>query len=136
MILSVRNLTVSAPIGGQAVEILRDIDFDIGAGRVMGLVGESGAGKSMIARIIAHTQPAGFAVSRGSLAYAGRDLVHADARTLRALLGDRITFIPQEPLPALNPLLSIGAHVEEHLARLDVPRSDRRRRSIAALSEV
>jgi peptide/nickel transport system ATP-binding protein len=57
-------------------------------------------------------------------------------RALRALLGDRITFIPQEPLSALNPLLSIGAQLDEHLARLDVPRGDRRRRSIAALSEV
>jgi len=136
MILSVRGLTVSAPIDGQTVEILRDIDFDIGAGRVLGLVGESGAGKSMIGHIIARTQPAGFAVSRGSLVYDGCDLAHADARTLRALLGDRITFIPQEPLSALNPLRSIGVHCDEHLARLDVPRSDRRRRSVAALSKV
>jgi len=70
---------------------------------VIGLVGESGAGKSMIGRTIAQLLPAGFGVTSGNLEFAGTDLVSMGAERRRALLGREIAFIPQEPLSALNP---------------------------------
>ncbi len=69
----------------------------------MGLVGESGAGKSMIGRVIGRSLPSGFAVTGGSLLFDGHDLVGMQRDALRGLLGDLIAFIPQEPLTALNP---------------------------------
>ena len=93
------------------------------AGRVLGLVGESGAGKSMVGRAIAQALPPGFSISGGSLALADEDLVRASPARRRALLGREIAFIPQEPMTALNPVMSIGAQIAEHLRRLGVPRA-------------
>jgi peptide/nickel transport system ATP-binding protein len=141
MILRARGLTVSATSRGRSIEVLRDLDFGIGPGEVLGLVGESGAGKSMIGRVVAQSLPDGFAVTGGSLMFSPRqgeprDLVTMARPALSKLLGDRIAFIPQEPLTALNPLLTVGAQFNEHLARLGVPAEARRERMIAALDEV
>ena len=136
MILAARNISVTATLGGRVVDVLRNLDFAIEPGKVLGVVGESGAGKSMIGRIIARTLPAGFTIGRGSLDYGGVDLKNANRGQLRNLLGDRITFIPQEPMSALNPLLTVGAQFDEHLGRLRVPRHLRRDRTISALTEV
>ena len=141
MTLVASGLTVSTILGGRRIDVLRDLDFSIGPGKVLGVVGESGAGKSMIGRVLAHSLPDSFAVTGGSLTFsrAGRrsaDLVTMAGPELARLLGDSIAFIPQEPLSALNPLLTVGAQFGEHLGRLGVPRRERRRRMIEACREV
>ena len=136
MTLEAKGLTVSATLGGRTVDVLRDLNFTVGPGKVLGLVGESGAGKSMVGRILSQTLPAGFAVTAGSLDFDGHDLVRQSPAALRALLGDRIAFIPQEPLSALNPLQTVGTQFGEHLARLGVAHRERRARILAALAEV
>jgi len=130
MILQARDLTVSAALDGERVPVLRDLSLSLEAGRVLGLVGESGAGKSMVGRAIAQLLPPGFAVTAGSLAFAGRDLVTMDGEARRALLGREIAFIPQEPLSALNPVLTIHRQFDEHLARIGVVARDRRARML------
>ncbi|MCX7323637.1 MAG: ABC transporter ATP-binding protein [Hyphomicrobiales bacterium] len=139
--LVAKGLSVSARLAGQTVTVLRDLDFAIEPGKILGLVGESGAGKSMIGRVLARSLPSGFAVSGGSLAFSAADgkvsdLVAMDGADLAQLLGDRIAFIPQEPLTALNPLLTVRAQFGEHLARLGVPANDRDARMIEALTQV
>jgi peptide/nickel transport system ATP-binding protein len=141
MTLIASGLTVSAMLGRQRIEVLRDLDFSIGPGKVLGVVGESGAGKSMIGRVLSHSLPGSFAVTGGSLTFSqpGQepcDLVTMTKPRLANLLGDRIAFIPQEPLSALNPLLTIGAQFDEHLARLGVPRGERLPRMIDACRAV
>jgi peptide/nickel transport system ATP-binding protein len=141
MILSARGVTVGATLGGRHVEVLRDIAFDIEPGRILGLVGESGAGKSMIGRALTQSLPNGFATTAGSLAFRRRDgdacdLLALPRQALRALLGDQIAFIPQEPLSALNPLLTIEVQFREHLDRLGVPIGEQRGRILGALAEV
>jgi peptide/nickel transport system ATP-binding protein len=136
MLLDARSLTVSAHLAGHDVTVLRDIGFGLAPGRVLGLVGESGAGKSMIGRVIAQLLPPGFRVTGGTLRFQGEDLLAASAARHRALLGDRIAFIPQEPMSALNPVLTIGQQFGEHLARLGVPRGKRRVTAAEALKEV
>ncbi|HTY66134.1 MAG TPA: ABC transporter ATP-binding protein [Alphaproteobacteria bacterium] len=136
MLLEADRLTVSVRLGQSEVEALREISFSLDRGRVLGLVGESGTGKTMIGRVIARFLPPGFRVSAGALRFGGEDLLALPASAHRALLGDRIAFIPQEPLTALNPVLTIGQQFAEHLARLGVPRSQRRDRAAAALAEV
>jgi peptide/nickel transport system ATP-binding protein len=134
-LLQARSLSV-AQRGMHTGEVLRLIDFTLLPGRTLGLVGESGAGKSMLGRVIARQLPANFGVSAGSLLFEGRDLLAMPASEHRALLGPRIAFIPQEPMTALNPVRTIGAQFIEHLRRLGVPRGQCRTRAIAALDEV
>ena len=75
---------------GARLPVLSDISFALEAGKVLGLVGESGAGKSMIGRAVAQLLPPGFAVAGGSLAFAGRDLVaHGNASATRDCSGAR-----------------------------------------------
>ncbi|MFN3644819.1 MAG: dipeptide ABC transporter ATP-binding protein [Gemmobacter sp.] len=134
--LVVEGLTVAARLPGGRAEVLRDLSLAVPPGRVVGLVGESGAGKSMVGRVLAGTLPPGFAVTAGSARFDGADLAALAPAPRRALLGDRIAFIPQEPLTALNPLMTVGAQFGEHLGRLGVAAADRGARMVAALGAV
>ena len=130
------DLTVAARINGSAVPAIRALSFDLAPGKILGLVGESGAGKSMVGRAIAQLLPPGFAIAAGSLLFEGVDLVQMPPSRRRALLGRAIGFIPQQPMTALNPVMTIGAQFDEHLARLgEGGRAQRRERAIAALAE-
>jgi len=135
--LIAKELTVSAALGDGSVPVIRDLNFSLPPGRILGLVGESGAGKSMIGRAIAQLFPPSFAVTHGELMFDGQDLVRMPAETRRELLGSEIAFVPQEPLSALNPVLTIGQQIDEHLTRL---RSGNRRarhdRALAMLDAV
>jgi oligopeptide/dipeptide ABC transporter ATP-binding protein len=132
--LQVKELTVKARIGNSLVPAIRDLSFNLGREKILGLVGESGAGKSMIGRAIAQLLPPGFVVTSGVLAFEGQDLVQMPARQRRRLLGRAIAFIPQAPLTALNPVLTIGAQFDEHLARIGCGNStERHRRAITLL---
>src|SRR6202035_4238539 len=126
MILQAHNLTVSATLDGASVPVIRDLSFALEPGRVIGLVGESGAGKSMVGRAIAQLLPPGFAVTGGGLDFAGGDLVRVPPERRRALLGRDIAFVPQEPLSALNPVLTVGQQKAEHLKRLGIAAAGRR----------
>ncbi len=120
MILEAQGVSVTAAAGGRPIPVLRDLSFALAPGQVLGIVGESGAGKSMVGRTIAQALPPGFAVSGGALRFAGEDLIALPSARRRALLGRDIAFIPQEPRAALNPVLTIGQQFREHLARLGV----------------
>src|SRR5437764_4289742 len=105
-LLSVEALNVTARLGSELVPVIRDLSFTLEPGKVLGLVGESGAGKSMVGRAVAQLLPPGFDVSGGNLEFDGVDLVTMEAEERRTLLGHEIAFIPQEPLSALNPVLT------------------------------
>jgi oligopeptide/dipeptide ABC transporter ATP-binding protein len=136
-VLEARNLTIGATVDGTVVPVIRELSFQLAAGRILGLVGESGAGKTMVGRAIAQLLPPGFQVTGGTLSFDGRDLVGMTSRERRALLGREIAFIPQAPLTALNPVLTIGRQFDEHLARQGTRRRrDRHERAIAMLSSV
>ncbi len=116
--------------------MLRDVSLRVARGQTLGLVGESGAGKSMIGRMVSGLLPPGFRVTQGRLRFQGADLTDQPAAARRALLGRQIAFVPQEPLSALNPLLPIGRQFGEHLARLGVPRGQRAARAATWLDAV
>jgi peptide/nickel transport system ATP-binding protein len=129
------DLTVTARIDGAAVPAIRGLSFQLLPGKILGLVGESGAGKSMVGRAIAQLLPAGFSITAGSLLFEGEDLVQMPPPRRRALLGRAIEFIPQQPMTALNPVMTVGAQFDEHLARLgEGGYVERRKRAIAALA--
>ncbi len=135
-VLSLEGVTLTANIGAGPVAALRELRLSIGRGRVLGLVGESGAGKSMLARLVSGLLPPNFNVTGGSMHFDGRDLLAMSARDRRALLGREIAFIPQEPLTALNPLWTIGDTFNEHLTRIGVAPSERTKVARDALASV
>ena len=133
-LLIARRLTVST---GQNLPVIRGLDLTLEPGKMLGLVGESGAGKSMIGRAVAQLLPPGFQVTGGTLHFDGHDLVRMAPPQRRAFLGRDIAFIPQEPLTALNPVHTIGTQMDEHFAHLGVSRApERLSRALAALESV
>jgi peptide/nickel transport system ATP-binding protein len=134
-LLSADGVTISATLDAQKIDVVRDLNFTLAPGRVLGLVGESGAGKSMVGRMIAQLLPPGFAVSAGSLRLEGEDLVTMKPERRRNMLGRDIAFVPQEPLTALNPVRSVGAQFTEHLRRIGVAGGRARRARAIELFE-
>jgi oligopeptide/dipeptide ABC transporter ATP-binding protein len=134
-VLEARDITVTVRRGESAVPAIHDLTFALAPRRMLGLVGESGAGKSMIGRTIAQLLPPGFDVTTGSLLFEGEDLLKAPPARRRALLGRAIGFIPQSPMTALNPVKAIGAQFDEHLKRLGrLDRDARRTRMVDMLA--
>jgi peptide/nickel transport system ATP-binding protein len=129
-ILRARDLAVGARLDSAIVPVIRALSFDLGPGKILGLVGESGAGKSMIGRAIAQLLPPGFAITAGALSFENQDLLRMAPAHRRALLGRAIAFIPQAPLTALNPVMTIGRQFDEHLVRVGT-RSRTKRRELA-----
>ena len=108
-LLSVRNLRVS--FGDK--EVVRDVSFDLAAGEKLALVGESGSGKTITA--LSLLRLAGDARLQGQALLQGSDLLSLDERQMQAVRGGDIAMIFQEPMTALNPLLTIGAQIAEVL---------------------
>ena len=105
-ILDVRNLRIAFRQDGALVQAVRGVSFQVGRGETVALVGESGSGKSVTA--LSTVQLLGdTAQLSGSVRYEGREMVGAPERELRAVRGNDISFIFQEPMTSLNPLHTI-----------------------------
>ncbi|WP_313541086.1 ABC transporter ATP-binding protein [Leifsonia aquatica] len=113
MILDVRNLSVAARDGSPLV---RDVSFSIGAGERVSLIGESGSGKSLTSFAVAGLLPDGLTAT-GSVELDGVQVVGAKERDLVPLRGRTVSFVFQEPLTALDPLMRLGQQVAEPLKR-------------------
>ncbi|KGD90173.1 peptide ABC transporter ATPase [Achromobacter sp. RTa] len=139
-LLSLRNLTLTADVDvdGQRLPaaVLRGIDLDIPEGRMLGLVGESGAGKSMMGRMVSGTLPPGFRITAGTIQFRGTDLNRMTPARRREMLGRQIAFIPQEPLSGLNPALTVRQQLFEHLRHVGIPASQWESYARARLQEV
>ena len=127
--LEVANLHMSVGRGRAAVPILRGVDLSVAPGEVLGLVGESGAGKSMVGRTVLDLLPGSARVTAGTVRYRGRDLLAMPVAERRRLLGAKIALIPQAPMTALNPVHRIGRQVTDvlrlHLALSKAAAMDR-----------
>jgi len=98
--------------------VVTDVAFDLGRGESLAIIGESGSGKSTIARAVLRLLPGG-AHATGRVAFDGQDVLGLSERRFRPLRGRAIGFIPQDPGNALNPVRTIGAQAEEAAALLD-----------------
>jgi peptide/nickel transport system ATP-binding protein len=135
-LLSITHLSAVSTRDGNA-PVLRDISLTVTRGEVHGLVGESGAGKSSIAKAILGILPSGIRITQGMIKLGGRDLLAIDARERRRLLGAEVALIPQDPLTALNPARRIGAQLTDGL-RLwrGLSARDAETRALALLDDV
>ncbi|WP_037495480.1 ABC transporter ATP-binding protein, partial [Solirubrobacter soli] len=111
MLLEVSGLRVSAA----AREVVHGVDLHVARGEALGLVGESGSGKTLTCRAILGVLPGACAVSAGTIAFDGVDLVRLDARGWRALRSTRIGAVFQDPASYLNPSLPVGRQLGEVL---------------------
>jgi peptide/nickel transport system ATP-binding protein len=137
-LLAVEGLDISLPRGADRPLAVANVSFSLMAGRTVCIVGESGSGKSTIADAIMGllTRPH-LEAKAGSIGFGGRDLLKMSDAEMRALRGREIGMVFQEPMAALNPLMKIGAQLEEVLEiHLDMPAAERRQRALAALRDV
>lgn len=111
-LLEVKSLKV---LSGGGRELVRDVSLTVNPGEILGLVGESGCGKSMTALAVAGLLPRGITVGRGSIHFAGQDLSELSTAERRELNGDRIGMVFQDALAALNPLQKVGKQISELL---------------------
>jgi peptide/nickel transport system ATP-binding protein len=114
MLLEVVELNIDLPTSRGDARIVRGASFTLDRGQTLGVVGESGSGKTMTALALMGLLPEGARVS-GTILFEGRDLTKMNEAEMRALRGDRIAMIFQEPMTALNPLHSIGRQIAEPL---------------------
>jgi oligopeptide/dipeptide ABC transporter ATP-binding protein len=112
-LLSIQNLKVTFQIYEGVVQAVDDVTLDIGTGETVGLVGESGCGKSVTALSILQLLPRESSRIDGRILFDGRNLVDAGESELRNLRGNAISMIFQEPMTSLNPVLTVGRQIEE-----------------------
>jgi peptide/nickel transport system ATP-binding protein len=101
-------------------EVVTDVGFELGRGQSLALIGESGSGKSTIARAVLRLLPSG-GHATGRIEFDGQDILGLSERRFRPLRGRAIGFVPQDPGNALNPVRTIGAQAMEAAALLDEP---------------
>ena len=112
-VLRVDDMRVAAPVTGQT--LLSDIHIGLGAGESMGIVGESGAGKSVLVKSVLRLLPPELAVAAGSIRYLETDLLAIDKRAMRALRTTQIAAILPNAKSQLNPLTTVGAMLRSAL---------------------
>jgi oligopeptide/dipeptide ABC transporter ATP-binding protein len=116
-LLSVRGLTVAFTAGRRDLTVVRDVSFDLAPGEALGIVGESGCGKTVTARSLLGLLPAGGHVTAGSALFGGMDLAAAPERDFRRLRGKTIALISQDPMTGLDPSFLVGSQLAEVIRR-------------------
>ncbi len=114
------------------------VSVSVDRGKTLGIVGESGCGKSMLSLSVMRLVPPPGRIAAGRIAFDGQDLLSLPMSEMRAIRGRRIAMIFQEPMTSLNPVFTVGDQIVEALRAHDhrSPASDLRRRTIAALDQV
>ena len=112
-LLVLTDVSVSFPTHRGRVRAVNSVSLEVRAGETLAIVGESGSGKSVMALSLLGLTPAPGQIEQGSIVFEGRDLMALNERSLRAVRGNRIAMIFQEPMSSLNPVVTIGKQVAE-----------------------
>ena len=137
-LLEVENLSVSFHTRNGVTKAVNDVSFSVDAGETLAIVGESGSGKSVCCYSLLGLVPMPPGrVEQGCARFAGRDLLRLPPRALRALRGNQITTIFQDPMTCLNPYLTLGEQLMEPLLyHRNATRKEARAQALALLDEV
>ncbi|MDO8398467.1 MAG: ABC transporter ATP-binding protein [Bradyrhizobium sp.] len=134
--LSVEDVSVNLPTPRGNLRAVDRVDLSVGAGRTLGIVGESGCGKTMLSRAILQLLPKKAMLS-GRVMFDGQDLVRLDRERLRKLRGRSLAVVFQDPMTSLNPVLTIGTQLIETLQEhLELDGVAAKMRSIELLAAV
>lgn len=136
-VLSIRDLSVALPIGGDRPFAVENLSLDLKPKEVLCIVGESGSGKSVTSFTTMGLLPAALTPSSGQIMFEGQDLLKMSEPARARLRGNRMAMIFQEPMTALHPCYTVGNQIEEVFqAHLDIPRAERKARALKLLQEV
>lgn len=112
--LEVKNLTIEFTSAGSVVHAVNDVSFTLEKGKALGLIGETGAGKSVVAKAILQILPDhGTRIKGGEILLEGTDLLKLSEEELMKIRGNAISMIFQDPMTALNPIMKIGSQITE-----------------------
>ncbi len=134
--LDIRNLSVSYQTDRGELRALRNINLQIPAGRIIGIVGESGCGKSTLISAIIRLLAPNARIDEGAILFRGDDLLGLDPKAMRALRGNEISVVFQDPMTSLNPVLTIGRQMLDVQHREKHPKAKKRARAIRMLERV
>jgi oligopeptide/dipeptide ABC transporter ATP-binding protein len=135
-VLEIRDLTVGYQTPRGVVRALNNVNLEVPKGKIVGIVGESGCGKSTLLSSIIGLLDANAHVIKGSVSFAGQNLMELSDHEIRSLRGDRISMIFQDPMSTLNPVLSIGDHMTGIQFRSRISMAKKRERSVKMLGRV
>jgi peptide/nickel transport system ATP-binding protein len=136
--LTVKDLVVEYRSGRDVIHAVNGVSFDLGRGKTLGLVGETGAGKTTTAKAIMRILPDITArVAGGQIVLDGEDLLALPEKAMRKIRGKKVSMIFQDPMTALNPLMTVGDQVAEAVRlHTHVSREDAMKRSVDMLEMV
>ncbi len=136
-LLSVRDLETAFSVEEGLARAVRGVSFDLNAGETLGLVGESGCGKSVTALSIIRLLPSTARVIAGTVEFDGRNVLAMSKRELRRLRGGKIAMVFQDSMTSLNPLLTVGRQITESLeTHVGLSSREARLRALELLEEV
>jgi len=136
-VLEVRDLTIALPPGGDRATAAQGVSFTVGRGEIVCLVGESGSGKSVIAQGVMGLLPKNLPVTAGTILLQAEDITRAGARRLRELRTTRMSMIFQEPMTALNPVMTCGEQIDEVLRfHTEMSLNERKKKILDVVREV
>jgi len=135
-VLAINDLNVRFSTEGGNLHALRDVSFEVPERRILGIVGESGCGKSTLINAILGLLADNGRIDRGSISFEGHDLTKVDAKTMQDLRGPRISTVFQDPMGALNPVISVGQQMRNIQYRQKLSRKEKDTRSVAMLKQV
>ncbi|MEM6849480.1 MAG: ABC transporter ATP-binding protein [Pseudomonadota bacterium] len=136
-VLDIRGLTVALPSGADRTNAVNDLNLTLNAGEITCVVGESGSGKSLSARAVMGLLPPKVAVTGGEIMFGDTNILTLSEPQRRAMRGEDMAMVFQEPMTALNPLMTVGRQIEEVLRiHTNFGRKERRQRILDLLTEV
>jgi oligopeptide/dipeptide ABC transporter ATP-binding protein len=136
-VLSVSNLETAFALEQGLARAVRDVSLTVEAGETLGLVGESGCGKSVLALSIMRLLPPNARIVAGSVEVAGTDVLKLSHRGMREIRGKRVGMVFQDSMTSLNPVLTVGRQITESIeAHTPIDRRGARQRALSLLEEV
>ncbi|CDX35943.1 oligopeptide transporter subunit; ATP-binding component of ABC superfamily [Mesorhizobium plurifarium] len=136
-VLDVKDLSVDFATEAGTLQALRKVSLEVPANRIVGIVGESGCGKSTLINAVLGLLADNGAVTAGQILFEGKsDLVHLDGNGMRALRGQKIATVFQDPMGALNPVLSVGKQMRDIQYRSGLSRKAKDALSVEMLRKV
>ena len=136
-VLEIKDLEVELFSEQGPLPVIDKVNLSIKEGEIVGIVGESGCGKSMLASAIMNLLNSPAQIAAGTIFYEGQDMTTLSSKEFQKIRGNEISMIFQEPMTSLNPLMKVGKQIEEAIkAHEKVSNSELKERAIAAIREV